>query len=83
MFDNGVEQRINYLRESDFSAASWTTSPWIVDPIPRGIWELYGFTGDAPPIPTYGDLLDRLYCQRFNPANAALYKSSCQITTFK
>jgi hypothetical protein len=38
IFDNGVEQRINYFKEEDFSAVSLTTSPWRVDPSTRGIW---------------------------------------------
>lgn len=38
VFDNGVEQRINYFAEADFPASGLATSPWVVDPTTRGTW---------------------------------------------
>ncbi|MGA8874268.1 MAG: hypothetical protein WB555_01985, partial [Candidatus Korobacteraceae bacterium] len=38
VFDNGVEQRINYFKEANFSAISLATSPWVIDPTTHGIW---------------------------------------------
>ena len=38
VFDNGVEQRINYFKEADFPATSTSTTTWRFDPSARGIW---------------------------------------------
>jgi hypothetical protein len=41
VFDNGVEQRINYFKETDFAAVASVSEAyglWVVDPVTRGIW---------------------------------------------
>ena len=56
VFDDGVEQKINYFKEADFSAVGTTTGgPWGFDPTARGIW---GTTSALPgllyaPLATY------------------------------
>ena len=38
LFDNGVEQKINYFKEADFPAVGVTTDQWRLDVTARGIW---------------------------------------------
>jgi hypothetical protein len=38
ILDNGVEQKINYFKEADFSAVGTLTPQWRLDPTTRGTW---------------------------------------------
>ena len=52
LFDNGVEQKINYLEESDFS---WRdiNEQWFFLPQIRGTWGVFPSLGFVPPTATY------------------------------
>jgi hypothetical protein len=54
VFDNGAEQRINYLEESDFSWRD-VNEQWVFDPHMRGTWAslLSVDLGLVPPTTTY------------------------------
>ena len=52
LFDNGAEQKINYLQESDFS---WRdiNEQWFFLPQLRGTWGVFPSLGFVPPTATY------------------------------
>lgn len=83
IFDNGVEQRLNYFKETDFSAVWGLTTQWRFRPTTNGIW---GF----PILPMFGSAYGESatyligYVPRcFNPASAAAFRSPRQPIMFK
>ena len=48
VFDNGVEQRINYFKEADFPAVASTTEYWRFDLNTHGMWGIL-LTGSGVP----------------------------------
>ncbi len=61
VFDNGVEQRLNYFKESDFPATG-ATGLWILHPMALGIWGVF-----VPGGPGIGDLPSATYLIGYAP----------------
>lgn len=52
VFDNGVEQRINYFKEADFPGAD-STGRWVFHPTKRGTWGILSGPAFDPPMDAY------------------------------
>jgi hypothetical protein len=57
VFDNGVDQRINYFKEADFPAVASTTVSWRFDATARGIWGTLMFASGVPYTPSASYLI--------------------------